>query len=361
MRPAKFDTLAIELERLISSGEIGLQGRLPSQSDIVERFGASRSCVNKALNVLYDKGLIEKVPGKGNFVSSASKKFPRPLKNLLYLNSSSMWLHRTRYDNFGVDTVFGIEDECKRKNISFILRSVSPEEHASLPAIVRNIEPDGVIVMYSIPQESIALIAATGMPVVCVDIPSYLQGVGCTMINYYDSYMVLASRLAAAGVSRISFLYPGGAKYGLEIRNALSSIRSSHSRLAISDIDFSPPGTVYDADRNMEMIRTAIAKIISGGPLPEIVICNSDYTAEKLLAVCKEHGINVPSDMQVIGGLGLDFADNTVPVLSTLAVPAEQLGRQAVNILWDMVTEGRPGRIERILMEYRRGGSCVVI
>jgi len=361
MRPTKFDTLALKLEEMISLREIDDDGRLPSQNQIVERFKTSRSCVNKALNMLHDKGLIEKVPGKGNFVSSIKKHLPRPLKHLLYLNNCNMRMYRTGYDDFGIETIFGIEDECKQKKISFMLRSVSPNEYFSLSSIVRDAEPDGIVAMYSIPQEQIREIAGTGIPVVCVDIPCYFPGIGCSIVNYHDSYIMLAAKLEEAGVRNIAFLYPKTSRYGSEIGNTLNMIRTSRPHLKITDIDFSIPGTAYDADRDMEMIKASMNAILKNGDLPEVIICNTDYIAEKLLDICKSHGLSVPEDIQIIGGLGLNLSRKTDPPLSTLGVAPEELGNKAVRILWDMVTAGSPERVERISMEYRSGGSCTII
>lgn len=361
MRPTKFDTLALKLEEMISVGKVGNDGRLPSQNQIAEQFKTSRSCVDKALNVLHGKGLINKIPGRGNFVSALQKQRPKMLKSLIYLTEWDMRKSRTEYDNFGIETMFGIEDECKQKKISFILRSVSPSEYSSLSSIARESGADGALLRWTISQEHVKSLASAGFTAVCVDNPCYLPGIGCSIVNYHDSYIMLTAKLEEAGVRKIAFLYPKTSRYGAEIDSTVNMIRTSRPNLKIAGIDFSIPGTDYDADRDMEMLKASMSTILEAGDLPEVIICNTDYIAEKLLDLCKSHGLSVPEDIQIIGGLGLNLSRKTDPPLSTLEVAPEELGRKAVQILWEMVMTGTGEKVERVPMEYKRGGTCTII
>src|SRR4029077_18250474 len=48
----------------------GPSGRLPSEAQLVDRFGVSRPTVARALRELQDRGLVERRVGSGSFVRS---------------------------------------------------------------------------------------------------------------------------------------------------------------------------------------------------------------------------------------------------------------------------------------------------
>jgi GntR family transcriptional repressor for pyruvate dehydrogenase complex len=68
-RPNTYELLAQRLLDRIASGEIAGGDPLPSERELVERFGVGRSSVREALRVLESKGLIHQ-KGKGRFVAA---------------------------------------------------------------------------------------------------------------------------------------------------------------------------------------------------------------------------------------------------------------------------------------------------
>ena len=68
-RPNTYELLAQRLLNLIASGEIAGGAALPSERELVERYGVGRSSVREALRVLESKGLIHQ-KGKGRFAAA---------------------------------------------------------------------------------------------------------------------------------------------------------------------------------------------------------------------------------------------------------------------------------------------------
>jgi GntR family histidine utilization transcriptional repressor len=53
----------------ISSGELRPQDRVPSENELVESMSVSRMTANRALRELTDEGYVERIAGRGTFVS----------------------------------------------------------------------------------------------------------------------------------------------------------------------------------------------------------------------------------------------------------------------------------------------------
>lgn len=68
---SRLDTLTHELTARIVSGEYAPGERLPTEAQLQERWGVSRSVVREAMKVLASQGLVRIEQGRGTFVSDA--------------------------------------------------------------------------------------------------------------------------------------------------------------------------------------------------------------------------------------------------------------------------------------------------
>ena len=77
------DDVAEKLEAKIKSMRVG--EKLPSERVMAEEFGISRNMLREKLRVLSDKGMIEILPGKGNYVSNKQEeRLVEYLENCLF-------------------------------------------------------------------------------------------------------------------------------------------------------------------------------------------------------------------------------------------------------------------------------------
>jgi GntR family transcriptional regulator, transcriptional repressor for pyruvate dehydrogenase complex len=77
------DSLAIELEKFILSGQLPVGGRIPPERELAELWGLSRSSVRDALKQLALRGLIERRPGRGTVVIEGVNQLGATLIDLL--------------------------------------------------------------------------------------------------------------------------------------------------------------------------------------------------------------------------------------------------------------------------------------
>ena len=88
---------------------------------------------------------------------------------------------------------------------------------------------------------------------------------------------------------------------------------------------------------------------------PDAVHVATDTMAEGVLSAFARHGVQVPTDVAVVGFDGLPRAPHTVPVLTTIIQPATDVGRTAVHLLRDDNTT--PGAVV-LPTSLRIGESC---
>jgi GntR family transcriptional repressor for pyruvate dehydrogenase complex len=78
-----YEQIATQIRNLIFNGTLRLGDQLPSERELAEQFGVSRTAVREAVRVLGEKGLIEIQAGKGTFVTDSFNKMSDVMRDTL--------------------------------------------------------------------------------------------------------------------------------------------------------------------------------------------------------------------------------------------------------------------------------------
>lgn len=79
--------------------------------------------------------------------------------------------------------------------------------------------------------------------------------------------------------------------------------------------------------------RSGMRTLMTAAEPPTAVFCGSDILAAGAIKYCQEERIAVPGDVSILGFDNLEIAELTVPELSTLEVPARDMGRHAADYI----------------------------
>jgi len=94
----------------------------------------------------------------------------------------------------------------------------------------------------------------------------------------------------------------------------------------------------------------ATMSLLESGPAPTALFVTSDEVALGALAALHKRGVSVPDDIAVVGFDDNPFARYTVPALTTVRLPFEEMGRQTGRMLLDLIRQkAKPGR--QVLLE----------
>lgn len=78
---SKFNEIFLDLEAAILNQRFISGDLLPSENELVKKYNVSRETIRKALNMLLEKGYIQKIQGKGSIVLDI-KRFDFPVSGL---------------------------------------------------------------------------------------------------------------------------------------------------------------------------------------------------------------------------------------------------------------------------------------
>jgi DNA-binding LacI/PurR family transcriptional regulator len=74
---------------------------------------------------------------------------------------------------------------------------------------------------------------------------------------------------------------------------------------------------------------------------PTAVVCYNDFQAFGLIRAARVDGLAIPGELAVVGNGDLDLSRITSPALTSLRLPAVEVGEKAAGLLLDLI-EGRP-------------------
>jgi LacI family transcriptional regulator len=77
----------------------------------------------------------------------------------------------------------------------------------------------------------------------------------------------------------------------------------------------------------------ALRALLELRPRPTAVFCGNDQLAFGALIECARQNIEVPKEISIVGFDDLEYASQIIPSLTTIEVPADEIGRRAGELL----------------------------
>lgn len=145
----------------------------------------------------------------------------------------------------------------------------------------------------------------------------------------------------------------GGPQWGGLVASAIPE-RLSGVQAALSDAGTALAGSLDLTDWEPPFGRAAVDSLLATGVVPRALICGNDRVALGVYQALAHAGLEIPTDVSVVSFDNSDLASWVEPGLTSIALPHQELGRQAVEAL--LGTQREPGE-RRIAMTMQARGS----
>lgn len=191
--------------------------RLPSEKELAEQYGVSRITSKKALEMLADRNLIARRPGKGSYVLENVGTDGEKNAGLFPGNSAEGRgrLIGVVLDGFGAaygsDIVNGIERECRKRNFHLILKCTygnMAEESRAIEELI-TLGVAGIILMCvqgETYNADVLKLSVEQFPIVMVDRELTGLPIPCVCTDNYQASRDLMALLIEKGHREICFL-----------------------------------------------------------------------------------------------------------------------------------------------------------
>lgn len=158
----------------------------------------------------------------------------------------------------------------------------------------------------------------------------------CVGISNHDAAYELAKRVLARGHRRIA-ICGGAIEHNERARGRRNGVLAAMAESGLTV----PAAWLVEQPFSYEGGRMAIRELWAQADKPTALMCGTDLQAMGALHECRVQGIAVPEEISIIGFDGIDEAEMMQPALTTVCIPAHEIGERAARRIVSMI-EGRP-------------------
>lgn len=317
--------------------------------DIASVLGVSKVTVSRALNGKegVSEELRERIVSKANEMGYQMNVFASALKtNKMH---SVGILISERY--FGEGDFFyleiykhmGIDLTKKGYTSSFHILSNEEEDALKIPKMITDGIIDGVLLLGELHKDYIKAIDHYEIPKLFVDYyNSQFRHIDSVLTDNYFSFYNFTNDIVKEGYKEIS--YVGSIK-------ATASIMDRYMGYQKAMIENNLDANIQQIeDRPLDQ---AFIFVEIPEKLPEVFMCNCDYTAYILLKDLQEKGIKVPQDVQIVGFDDTLYSRISTPTITTKHVDLQLIASTAVKFIIKKI-ENKSRNYGRVIVDTKR-------
>jgi len=360
-------------ERILD-GRLRAGTRLPGDGELAAQYQISRDTVRQALALLVNEGLIERVQGRGTFVSQPPSN-SSPVTQLKQ-KQIGLVLNRTLRTQVNMNLLVGVEQAAKSHgySISFTYSEGNQEQQARDIARLRANHVLGMIIYLtgdSTHDASIQQLQADHVPLVLID--RYIPGLSIDYVgldNTSGGYRA-TEHLLILGHRRIGFVFSyeetlqttsvyerwqgyckALQKYGIPYDETLVVPDLDPCYQAAEWPVGSAPNDETPVVPDFKQLQTGtyegLVEFLERPDRPDAIFAVNDYVALDVMQAAKAIHLRIPEDLAVVGFDDMGFAAHVHPPLTTIMQPFIDIGLRAGALLISRIEGivGAPKHIE---------------
>lgn len=335
-------------------------GKAVTIKDIAKRCGVSVSTVSRALNNHPDvseavrERVLETVREVHYVPNNSARDLVKPQANTIGL------VVRGIGNPFFSGVIRAVENAVRQAGYMLIYRQIpsGEDEIRAGASLVQAKKLKGLIMLGGCCDYSPEQVAVLKVPFVCC---SYSNSFGGLREDAYSSVAINDRKEAYHAVEML--IRQGHKKIALLLDSredhSISQLRYHGYCNALADY-----GIPLDEDLveetgqfEMESAYDAMRRLIRRRKDFTAAFIIADSMAVAAMKALSDEGWSVPEDCSVIAIDGITMSAYTVPTLTTLVQPADEMGDQSVRILLDMVEKNAGNRHIEVDTTMRMGGS----
>lgn len=338
------DVLRGELQRIVRQGG----GKLPTESELSQRYRVSRQTVRHALKVLEAEGLVSRRQGSGTFINGRQEA----------LNSKQIAVIATFLDDYIFPSILhDVQNSLSQAGYSTLVFATENKVGREREILKKLLEQKvGAILIEgsktALPTPNSDLyhtLQSRNIPILFFHgVYGNLAAFPCLLDDNYNGGYQLAQYLLEEGHVTLAGIFKSDDVQGPQrYHGVVSALRDAH--LPIRDGGF----FWYDTEDRASLLSGDYSRlddfIEHRLKSATAVVCYNDEIAHHLIRRLLELGRSVPDDVAVVS-FDNSFYSQIGPVpITSIGHKTDRMGKAAASMLLDMLSGGKP---RSLLLEW---------
>ena len=226
-----------------------------------------------------------------------------------------------------------------------VLLLTNDEGSEGIRRVVSSARADAVILTdIGMEDERISTIAEAGVDAVLIGVPGDPGGLDCVDLDFEAAGRMCVGHLAELGHRTVAFIGEAEGVYRRHIGFAERTLLGIQVGAAALGVDLMH----RPCDGSYEAAAGALARILEERPHTTGLIVQNEGIIPPLMSLLRTSGRAVPEDVSIIALCPDQVAEQTAPKLTSVTIPATELGTRAVDLLMRRMANGSAGEVRLI-------------
>lgn len=190
-------------------------------------------------------------------------------------------------------------------------------------------------------DERIAMIRQMGVDAVLIGVPADPAGLDCVDLDFAEAGRLCVEHLARSGHREIAFIGEAEGVYRRHIGFAERTLSGIWAAAAAQGVDLMH----LPCEGSYEAAAGVLARVLEDRPRTTGLIVQNEAIIPPLMSLLRTAGRAVPEDVSIVALCPDQLAEQTAPRLSSVNIPAAELGTRAVELLMRRMSDGAPGGV----------------
>ncbi|WP_084696506.1 LacI family transcriptional regulator [Phycicoccus jejuensis] len=315
-------------------GRVTGAGRPPTLAEVAAHAGVGRGTASRVLN---DSPHVSPAARDAVLAAVAELGYVpnRAARSLVTRRTDTVVLvvsepeERVFGEPYFAGIVRGIGERLAEAGLQLVLTMAGAAGgHERAAAYLTEQHVDGVLLLSLHAEDPLpSLLEARGVPTVCGGSPATSRPAYLVDIDNLAGGRSAVDHLVATGRRRLAVL--AGPQDMSSGRDRLVGALDAAEAAGIDRAEVA----VAVGDYSEESGRRAMAEVLAAGPPPDGVFAASDLMAVGALRVLREAGLDVPTDVGLVGFDDAAVCRHTDPELTSVRQPVARMGRVMVEVL----------------------------
>jgi GntR family transcriptional regulator of arabinose operon len=346
-RRRKYQRVRDRIVADIHAGRFAPGQPLPTENNLAKAMGISRNTIRQALGELEDEGMIERVQGRGTFVTADSQRQVSNHIEAFALVSDELSA------GFYASLVKGFESGCTQAHQQMLLANsdneVAKQGNVILQMIDKNVSGVAIVPVTTEPTPAFQIrqLHKHDIPVVFCHRAVKEIAAPCVTWNGVDVGQMAGEAFTKSGHRRVVALFPHPGEFGdAYVEGLREAVEGIGGR-----VECRYYGGILPGAHTAGAVRNTLGESLVADDRPTAIFCGSLPDAEQVYLLAQSLNLRIPEDLSLIYFGGTQRVGALAQRITCIAVAEHEVGELAARLLSEMRAGQRPfNNDERVIL-----------